>query len=179
MDKNTLRQLEYQKESLTIFELRFSPINDTDILAHLDTVDSKTGYIRLLLRNDLIQKGFITGSPEVPVYRKGKEKTTKSNPRTNIKFVTGGPDQPIIDYLQKCQSKIDYIRFLIRQDMDRGGTISNKITTDSALLTVDAVRSSAERTLKVITEFAAQYPAQKPQADPLITALEAWIATHK
>ena len=175
------RKRKYAQEKMTLFELRFSPEKDADILARLELVDSKNGYLRMLIKNDLIHKGIMPGPIESfdMTVHKGRDKTTSYNCRTNIKLVTGGPDQPIIDYLQSCKSKIDYIRSLIRQDIDSGGDIADKVTTPKVYLDVETVRASAERTAKLLQDLSVQDKTQADQAQPVITALDTWIGNHK
>lgn len=176
------RKRKYAQEKLTTFELRFSPGKDDDILSRLDMVDSKQGYIRMLIRNDLIRRGIIPGTPDAMqmIFHKGRDKITSYNPRSNLKLVTNGPDQPIIDYLQSCRSKIDYIRDLIRQDIDRGGGIAGRVTTPKVSLDVETVRTSAERTAKLLRDLTEQEGEQEAkQTEPIIKALNQWILNHR
>lgn len=175
------RKRRYAHEKQTFFELKFSPEKDSDILARLELVDSKNGYLRMLIKNDLIRKGIMSGPIESfdMTVHKGRDKTTQYNCRLNIKLVNGGPDQPIIEYLQNCKSKIDYIRSLIRQDIDSGGDIADRVTTPKFYLDVDTVRASAERTSKLLQELSTQDKAQAEQARPVIKALDTWIDSHK
>lgn len=175
------RKRRYAQEKQVLFELRFSPEKDADILARLDLVDSKNGYLRMLLKNDLIRKGILPGPIESysMTIHKGRDRTTTYNCRTNIKLIAGGPDQPIIDYLQHCRSKIDYIRSLIRQDIDSGGDIAERVTTPKSYLDVCTVRASAERTSKLLQDLSTQDKTQAEQAKPVIKALDTWIDTHK
>ena len=110
---------------------------------------------------------------------KGPDYTALYNPRLTLRLVTDGPDQPIIDYLKNCKSKIDYIRVLIRQDIDSGGNISERITTPKPYLDVETVRSSAERTAKLLQNISIQDKTQTAQAKPVIDALNKWIDEHK
>lgn len=175
------RKRKYAQEKLTVFELRFSKDKDADILARLETVDSKQGYMRMLIKNDLIQKGIISGNLESydMIVHKGRDKTAAYNVRANLKLVTNGPDQPIIDYLNACKSKIDYIRGLIRADIDSGGNIAEKITTPKSFVDVETVRPVAERTAKLLESLSVQDRTQRKDAQAVIDALNKWIADHK
>lgn len=174
------RKRRYAQEKLTVFELKFTA-KDSDILAKLETVDSKQGYIRILIKNDLVRRGLMTGPVESygTMVHKGRDYTNPYNPRMNLKLVTGGPDQPIIEYLQNCKSKIDYIRSLIRQDIDNGGSIADIITTPKSYLDVETVRASAERTSKLMTELTVQDESEAPKTQGVIDALNHWIDQHK
>ena len=48
----------YQKEKMRTIGVKFHLINDADVLAKLDDVPSKMGYIRKLIRDDIKRTGF-------------------------------------------------------------------------------------------------------------------------
>ena len=48
----------YQKEKMRTIGVKFHLINDADVLAKLDDVPSKMGYIRQLIRDDIKRTGF-------------------------------------------------------------------------------------------------------------------------
>ena len=175
------RRRKYLLEKVTGIGIRFSPDKDADILARLDTVDSKQGYIRMMIKNDLIRKGLMPGPLESfdMTVHKGRDKTAPYNLRINLKLVTDGPDQPMIDYLNNCPSKIDYIRALIREDIDSGGNVADRITTPKTYLDIETVRASAERTAKLLADLSVQDQSQAPSAQPIIQALSTWIEEHK
>lgn len=175
------RRRKYLLEKVTGIGFRFSPGKDDDILARLDTVDSKQGYIRMLIKNDLVRRGIMPGPVESydMTVHKGRDKTAAYNTRINLKLVTGGPDQPMIDYLNGCPSKIDYVRRLIREDIDNGGSVADRITTQKVYMDVETVRASAERTVKLLGELAQQDKSQAESISPALNALAKWIDTHK
>ena len=165
---------------IVFVELQFNPERDADILSRLDSVDSKQGYIRMLIRNDLINKGIISGEAETIVIQRGRARFMSSSPRANLKLLTGGPDQAIIDYLKSCRSKIDYVRSLIRADIDAGGTIAEKVTAEKEIINPDTVLSSAERLASLLRGLAAQDPEyNSPETAKAIKALSGWISKHK
>lgn len=156
-----------------------SPEKDADILARLDSVDSKQGYIRMLIWNDLVRRGIVQGPIEPVVIKKGPPRTTAGSPRNSIKLVNGGPDQPIIDYFNTCPSKIDYIRQVIRQDIDAGGTVADTVNSPSEIVNPAAVVSSVERVVSLLRLLANQDAAfSGPDTDKAIDSLTAWITNH-
>lgn len=54
MDKATV----WQKENTKIITMRLNTATDSDILKRLEEVDSKQGYIRQLIREDMERKGI-------------------------------------------------------------------------------------------------------------------------
>lgn len=48
-------QAKYDKENTKSIHLKFNTKSDADILEKLDAVDSKQGYIKELIRKDLMQ----------------------------------------------------------------------------------------------------------------------------
>ena len=165
---------------IVFIELQFNPEKDADILSRLDSVDSKQGYLRMLVHNDLIAKGIISGTTETVVIQRGRARYMSSSPRANLKLITGGPDQAIIDYLKTCRSKIDYIRSLVRADIDAGGTIADQVTTQKDRIDPVAVVSSAERLASLLRDLAAQDADYSgTETTRAIKSLSAWIAKHK
>lgn len=176
MDEAERKRL-WALENIVAFELKFNKDRDADILSKLETVDSRQGYLRMLIRNDLIQKGIIKGNLEsynMFVHR-GRDRVVKHNVRASIRLVNGGPDQPIIDYLRACPNKIDYIRELVRKDIDAGGTVSERVTTQKGYIDVDTVTASVERTAKLLGELSQQDRSESGEADKLIKAINQWI----
>lgn len=168
-----------RKGKIEYIELSFNPDKDADILARLDGVDSKQGYMRMLIWNDLVRRGIIEGSIESVVVKKGRPRLGTGSPRNNLKLISGGPDQPIIDYLKSCQSKIDYVRSVIRQDIDDGGTIADSITTPKDTIDPSVVVSSVERVTALLQALAAQDDVYAGTAtDNVIAALTAWISEY-
>lgn len=47
----------YNKEKTTSITIRLNNKTDADILSKLDTVDSKAGYIKSLIRKDIAENG--------------------------------------------------------------------------------------------------------------------------
>lgn len=47
----------YHKEKMKVFSFRFSLVNQTDIIEHLESQTNKTGYVADLIRKDLIAQG--------------------------------------------------------------------------------------------------------------------------
>lgn len=165
---------------IVFVELQFNPERDADVLARLDSVDSKQGYIRMLIHNDLIQKGIIQGTIETVTISRGRARYMTSSPRSNLKLVTGGPDQPIIDYLNTCGSKIGYIRSLIRADIDAGGTIAKQINAPRETIDPNTVLSSAERLMSLMRDLAIQNEAfAGSETTKAIKALTAWTEKFK
>lgn len=165
---------------IVFVELQFNPERDADVLARLDSVDSKHGYIRVLIHNDLIQKGIIQGTTETVTVKKGRARYKSGSARSNLKLVTGGPDQPIIDYLNTCSSKIGYIRSLIRADIDAGGTIATQINAPKETIDPNTVLSSAERLTSLLHDLAIQDEAfAGSETNKAIKALTAWTEKFK
>lgn len=63
---------EYQKEHTKFIGLRFNIEYDHDILSRLDSVKSKVGYIKQLIRDDIKRTGFEV--PESPAERAKRER---------------------------------------------------------------------------------------------------------
>lgn len=53
----------WQKKNTKTVLLRFNIRTDRDILKHLDTVSSKQGYIKELIRADMDKKGIVIPHP--------------------------------------------------------------------------------------------------------------------
>lgn len=51
--KATIRQARYDSTHCTGFYLKLHNVNDADIMAKLATVESKQGYIKQLIRQDI------------------------------------------------------------------------------------------------------------------------------
>ena len=50
-------QQKYDQEKTTVFKMRLNIENDMDIIRHLETVDNKSGYVKRLIRQDMIRSG--------------------------------------------------------------------------------------------------------------------------
>lgn len=181
-EKEKARRKSYLQNNVTAFDLKFSLVKDGDILARLDTVISKHGYIRALIRNDLISKGIIPGPFEHYEFisHRGPIKAGPYMQRVTLKLVTGGPDQPIIDYLNQCPSRMNYLRGLIRQDIDSGGVIADRMTEEKPYVTVETVLASAERTSALLRDFVAQDDQNNTRAaSDAIKSITTWINENK
>ena len=58
MNKQQTRQNDWQKKNTTLMQVRLNNSTDKDILTHLETVPSKQGYIKDLIRADMESKGI-------------------------------------------------------------------------------------------------------------------------
>lgn len=52
------KQDKWQRKNTTLMQIRLNHNTDKDILTHLDTVKSKQGYIKELIRADMESKGI-------------------------------------------------------------------------------------------------------------------------
>jgi len=50
---HTIAQTKYDRYHCRTMNLKFNLVKDADVIAKLDTVKSKQGYIRQLIRNDI------------------------------------------------------------------------------------------------------------------------------
>jgi len=51
--KQSDRQMRYAKESIKVYRLSLNVRTDADIIAKLDSLPSKQGYIKQLIRDDM------------------------------------------------------------------------------------------------------------------------------
>lgn len=181
-EKEKDRRKRYLQNNITTFELKFSLEMDNDILAKLDTVTSKQGYLRALIRNDLISRGIIQGPFErfdIGSHR-GRVRTGPYTQRATLKLVTGGHDQPIIDYLNQCSGRMDYLRSLIRRDIDSGGAIADRLTEEKQYIAIETVLASAERTSTLLRDLTIQNDQYStPTTTNAINSLTKWINENK
>ena len=62
--KKNARDTEYKKRSTTLITVRLTHTTDADILAYLQTISNKQGLIKGLLRQHMVQDGFVYTPPE-------------------------------------------------------------------------------------------------------------------
>ena len=50
---HSIAQAKYDKEHCRTYNLKLNLVNDADLIERLDTVESKQGYIKQLIRDDI------------------------------------------------------------------------------------------------------------------------------
>ena len=105
------------KRPKTSVIMHLNKVNDADIVAWLEDIKNKQAYIRRLIRYDIetLRKSGV--SIENVTYKKKTPGERKPN-KTMLLYMNGTTDSDIIVWLEAIPKKQDYIRKLIRTDIE-------------------------------------------------------------